>query len=65
MRLSEVDKFRLAAFDPDGSVRSLFDRNWARRMEDMGFLEYLSGCMDGSRSYELTEAGRAALAEEE
>ena len=57
VNLTERDRNMLGGFRGGNSVFELFDLNWANRMEELGLLEYESGCMDGSRSYILTELG--------
>ncbi len=59
--MENADKNRLRQFN--GMADNLFDRNWARRLESEGYLEQVSSDMSGSRYYEITDAGREALAE--
>jgi hypothetical protein len=59
--LSASDLARLADYDPWGSADSLHERNWCNSMEAKGLLKYGSGDCSGSRSYDITAAGLAAL----
>ncbi len=61
--LTKLDQKRLRVFDGGGMTDGMHDRNFANRMEDLGFLEYTNGCMSGERFYDLTESGRLMLGE--
>lgn len=59
----DLDRLRLKTFG--GAAGSLFDRNWANRMEDEGYLEYSGGDLSGARYYELTDKGRVMTGEKD
>jgi hypothetical protein len=60
-QFSAADIAALRHFDEMNSVHSLGERAWALSMEEAGYLKYHGGSCDGSRSYVLTDAGRAVL----
>lgn len=60
---TKAQRERLKAYSEDYTADTLFERNFAREMEDLGLLTVVSNCVDGSRTYRLTDAGRKALEE--
>ncbi len=57
MELTKRDKMRLQQFNPSGMTDGLFDRNFANKMEDLGLIKYITGCLSGERFYDITEDG--------
>ncbi len=59
--LSNIEQARLRQYDPLGYTIGAYDRDFALRMEDLGYLIYKGGGLDGNRTYELSAAGREVV----
>lgn len=54
-KLTPLDILRLGHYKGGAHTDGLHDRNWASKMEDLGYLVYQGGVVTGDRTYKLAE----------